>query len=77
MVRFICFIIMVLVVGSNIKYRWTPNGYVAACVAFLAALLFADLAMKLRGRLLHARDKLRRDKRPRVRIGWGTMDKLV
>lgn len=27
------------VMGSNIKYQWTPNGLVAGIVAFMAALL--------------------------------------
>lgn len=31
------FSIAVFVVGSNLKWHWTPNGYVAAVAAFIAA----------------------------------------
>jgi hypothetical protein len=33
------FSVAVAVVGSNIKYQWTPNGLVAGIIAFFAALL--------------------------------------
>jgi hypothetical protein len=33
------FCVMVLVVGSNGMYHWTPNGYVAGLVGLFAALL--------------------------------------
>jgi hypothetical protein len=40
------FAVLVGVIGSNNKYGWTPNGYVAALVAFFAALLATTIIME-------------------------------
>lgn len=46
------FLIAVFVVGSNLKWHWTPNGYVAGLAAFIAAfgttVLLTDLGRLLR-----------------------------
>lgn len=36
----------VAVLGSNIKYGWTPNGLVAGICAFMAALLVTLVIME-------------------------------
>ncbi len=44
--KFMQFCIMVLVIGSNGAYHWTPNGYVAGLMglfaAFLATVIISD-----------------------------------
>ena len=39
LLKLLQFLTVVGVIGSNIKYGWTPNGYVAGLVALFAALL--------------------------------------
>ncbi len=36
----------VAVIGSNLKYEWTPNGYVAGLVGLLAALLVTAIIIE-------------------------------
>jgi hypothetical protein len=40
------FSVAVAVIGSNIKYGWTPNGYVAGLVALFAVLLATAIIME-------------------------------
>lgn len=46
--------IFMAVVGSNIEYKWTPNGYVASflgfCAAYVASVFLAKLIDALSGR---------------------------
>lgn len=69
--KFIQFCIMVLVIGSNGTYHWTPNGYAAGIVgiaaAALATLIIVDSLSLLRSlqRLYH--EKLLRSRTFRKR----------
>lgn len=42
------FAIVILVVGSNGQYHWTPNGYVAGLVGLFAALMATVLIIGTR-----------------------------
>ncbi len=37
--------VFIFVMGSNGKWQWTPNGYVAGLVAFFAALLATTIIL--------------------------------
>lgn len=40
-------LIVFAVVASNIHWHWTPNGYLASMLGFIAALVFTGLTNEL------------------------------
>ena len=49
--RLLQIVIVFLVLSSNVYWQWTPNGYLAAGLAILAAIFISALMIAL-GRLL-------------------------
>jgi hypothetical protein len=56
--KLIQIVVFFAVIASNIQYNWTPNGYLVACLGFIAALLTTVFLLWLVDRFTALRLKL-------------------
>lgn len=49
--KIVQFVVVTAIIGSNIQYQWTPNGYAAAFVAIMAAYFVTAIPIIINDRI--------------------------